>query len=130
MRIILTGPTGTLGKRILEGLLIDSHKVSIIGRDREKLENLVSSLKERGLSVRCVSTADLRNIELSRRALQESIACLGGIDALINSAGVWDDTSPWDLSVDRWIEVYIVNTIAPYTLSIDCLLYTSDAADE
>ncbi|MEM0439758.1 MAG: SDR family oxidoreductase [Sulfolobales archaeon] len=126
MRIILTGPTGTLGKRILEGLLIDSHEVSIIGRDRERLENLVSSLKERGLSVRCVSTTDLRNIELARRALQESIACLGGIDALINSAGVWDDTSPWDLSVDRWIEVYVVNTIAPYTLSLEASRYMNN----
>ncbi|HWQ16668.1 MAG TPA: SDR family oxidoreductase [Sulfolobales archaeon] len=126
MRIILTGPTGTLGKKILESLLMDSHEISIIGRDREKLEKLVNSLKEHGLSVGCISTADLKDIELSRKALLESITCLGGIDALINSAGVWDDTDPWDLSVNKWVEVYIINTIAPYMLSLEASKYMND----
>ncbi len=123
MRIILTGPTGTLGKRILEGLVRDGHEVSIIGRGLERLRDLANSIRDHGSSVRCLSTADLRNLELSRKALLESIACLGGVDALINSAGVWDDTSPWDLGVERWIEVYMVNTIAPYTLSLEVSKY-------
>lgn len=126
MRIILTGATGTLGKKILEGLLMDNHEISIIGRDLEKLRRLASTFKTQGFDIRCISTADLRDLELSRKSLLESIACLGGVDALINSAGVWDDTNPWDLSVERWIEVYMVNTITPYMLSLEASRYMSN----
>lgn len=123
MKIIVTGPTGFLGRRILEGLLLDGHEVLIIGRDLEKLRKLSEDLRARGLSVKCISRADLRDLELSRKALREGIECLGGVNALINSAGVWDDTDPWALSVERWVEVYTINTIAPYMLSLEVSKY-------
>ncbi len=123
LKIILTGPTGLLGRKILEGLLEDGHEVSIIGRDLERLKKLAEKLKDRGSGVRCISTADLRDLERSKKALIESVSCLGSVDALINSAGVWDDTSPWGLGMKRWIEVYTVNTIAPYMLSLEVSKY-------
>jgi len=45
------------------------------------------------------------------------------VDVMINSSGVWDDTDPWIMTLDRWLEVFTINTISPYTLSLEVSKY-------
>jgi len=123
LRIILVGPTGNIGSSIARALASDGHSLSIVGRDRSRLEALLKSLGSDAGSVRCLYTADLRDVESSRRAIGSSVECLGGVDAMINSSGVWDDTDPWKISPERWFEVFTVNAISPYILSLEVSRY-------
>lgn len=123
LRITVAGPTGILGRSIVKELARDGHRVAVIGRSPSKLRELARELEKLGLSITCTSTADLRELDRSRIAIAEISSCLGGMDVLINSAGAWDDSDPYSLTVNRWVEVYIINTVAPYMLSLEASRY-------
>ncbi|MDT7887870.1 MAG: SDR family oxidoreductase [Desulfurococcales archaeon] len=122
-KIILLGSTGTIGRKIAETLVEEGHSLAIIGRSDSRLRELVRSVGSSAERIKCIYTADLRDLESSKAAVASSSSCLGGLDVLINSAGVWDDTDPWKITLDKWLEIFVVNTIAPYMLSLEASKY-------
>ncbi|MEM4971513.1 MAG: SDR family oxidoreductase [Sulfolobales archaeon] len=123
LRIILIGSTGTIGRRIARALIEDGHQLALIGRSASRLQEIVREIGSNKNGIKCIYTADLKDIEASKAAIAKSTSCLGGLDVLINSAGIWDDTDPWDIKPEKWLEVFTVNTIAPYILSLEASKY-------
>lgn len=122
-RIVITGSTGKIGRRLSKDLAAAGHRLSLVGRSREKLEQLVQSTGLGAEEDLCTVVADLKDPEAPARIVAESISCLGGIDVVVNAVGVWDDTDPWVLDHKRWIEVLTINTIAPYRISMEAARY-------
>lgn len=126
LRIILIGSTGTIGRRVARALLEEGHRLALIGRSISKLQELVKSIGSNGDRIKCIYTADLKDIEISKDAIAKSASCLGGLDVLINSAGVWDDTDPWRITPEKWLEVFTINAVAPYMLSLEASKYMGE----
>ena len=53
----------------------------------------------------------------SRRVLDDMAAAWGGIDDLVNNAGIWDHAPLLDLTLARWQRVFDVNLLAPIEIS-------------
>ncbi len=101
MKIIITGASKGIGRGIAEVLAESGHDVGLIARDAAALRELQSQLSAKGVKV-AVAAADLRNHDATAAAIAHLIAELGGVDALINNAGVILRKPADEITVDEW----------------------------
>lgn len=83
---LITGGTKGIGYAIAESLLKNGYSVYICGRNREEIESAVAALSEIGTAFGKV--CDVRDEEQVKNLIGSCISRLGGIDVLINNAGV------------------------------------------
>lgn len=86
-RIILTGAGGGIGTALARVLAARGAQLALIGRSVESLQPLYDELTRAGC--RCVSViADLTDAAACQHAAQQAASGLGGVDLLINNAGL------------------------------------------
>ncbi len=91
---IVTGATSGIGRATAERMAGEGAQVAAVGRNREVLEELASA----GLGT---YRADLASDDEARQAVERIHRDLGGVDILVNAAGIIasgaiDDTTPDD----------------------------------
>ncbi|HYC40828.1 MAG TPA: SDR family oxidoreductase [Chitinophagaceae bacterium] len=94
--VVVTGGTDGIGKALVDALLSRGAKVATCGRDHDKLYRLQSEHAADNLHT---MIADVSNENDCRRFVETTIKYFGGIDILINNAGIsmralLKDTSP------------------------------------
>jgi short-subunit dehydrogenase len=89
-RSLVTGASSGLGRAIAEGLVRRGSTVLMTGRSAERLQAVASRLRDEGADpVRILTqTADLTVDEDRRRLFDAARERLGGLDLVINNAGV------------------------------------------
>ena len=83
--VVVTGGTDGIGKAIVDALLQKGAKVSTCGRNHDKLYRLQSEYASSPLHT---IVADVSSENDCRRLMESTIKIFGGIDILINNAGV------------------------------------------
>jgi NAD(P)-dependent dehydrogenase (short-subunit alcohol dehydrogenase family) len=99
----VTGAARGIGRAIAERLVRDGSPVVLLDRD-PAVADTAAELGAAGWLV-----ADLGVPEQARRAVADTLDCLGGLWALVNNAGIFDKTPLLDLPTERWDEVMAVN---------------------
>jgi len=91
--ILITGATSGIGKELAIQLAKEGHKVGLMGRRTEKLEEIKKEIGE-NVFIRTLDVTDLEKAEL---VYKELIDEMGGMDMMILNAGVGVDKilSPW-----------------------------------
>jgi 3-oxoacyl-[acyl-carrier protein] reductase len=90
--VLVTGASRGIGAAIARSFAGAGDRVAVhYGRNREKAGEVVASLPGEGhLAV----GADLADPEAIRSMVEEAAAALGGIDVLVNNAGIFDPPHP------------------------------------
>ena len=83
--IAVTGGTDGIGKALVDLLLLKGAKVSTCGRNHDKLYNLQAEYPAYPLHT---VVADVSNENDCRHFIESSLNVFGGIDILINNAGI------------------------------------------
>lgn len=83
--VVVTGGTDGIGKALVDSLLNMGAKVATCGRNHDKLYNLQSEYPSAHLHT---MVADVSSENDCRRFMETTIKVFGGIDILINNAGV------------------------------------------
>lgn len=88
-RIIITGGSSGLGLALARHYAAEGHRLGLVARNREKLEATVAELN----TLSPGGTAEYRSADVSDEsaaaaAIEQLADSLGGIDLLINSAGI------------------------------------------
>ena len=111
-RVILTGAAGGMGS-ILANLIADAGaEVALIDANAEALQELAASIDGSH-----AVPADLSNEEGCQEAIQSAMQALGGVDVLINLAGLMS-FSTYEEEDIKWVQLLMqVNLIAPMILS-------------
>ena len=86
-RIVLTGATGGIGRATAEALVGAGGRVALVGRSADDLTALMVSLKQGGGETVAVP-ADVTVPADRRRIIDTAVAVFGGLDIVINNAGV------------------------------------------
>jgi short-subunit dehydrogenase len=83
--VVVTGGTDGIGRAIVDALLAEGAKVATCGRNHDKLYQLQSEYPSAALHT---MVADVSNENDCRRFIETTIKFFGGIDVLINNAGI------------------------------------------
>jgi short-subunit dehydrogenase len=104
--VVVTGGTDGIGRALVDALLADGAKVATCGRNHDKLYQLQSEYPSAALHT---MVADVSNENDCRRFIETTIKFFGGIDVLINNAGISMRALLKDVSMETIRRVMDVN---------------------
>ena len=112
-RALVTGASSGIGRATANLLLRSGASVVLPGRRTEKLEDIASKA-EAGRAH--IIKADLSNEGESRSAFAGAIEFLGGLDILVNAAGILKSGRLEDTSLESWDEMLNINLRSVFQL--------------
>lgn len=119
---LITGGGRGLGKAVAIALANEGVNVGITGRNEESLKNTVAELEKLGVKA-AYSVFDVEEMAQVEQGVASIASQLGGIDILINNAGVGDFGSFEDMPVETWEKVMKVNLFGVYYVTKATLPY-------
>ena len=110
MRAIVTGGSRGIGLAIAKAIVADGGKVMITGLDAGRLERAVQMLGHAGATERASGAAvDVRDRAAVKKLVDETAREFGGLDLLVNNAGVGAFADVASMSDDDWARVIDTN---------------------
>lgn len=110
MRAIVTGGSRGIGLAIARAIVAESGKVMITGLDAGRLERAVQMLGHGGATERASGAAvDVRDRAAVKKLVEETVRKFGGLDLLVNNAGVGAFADVASMSDDDWARVIDTN---------------------
>ncbi|MBY5977762.1 SDR family oxidoreductase [Phaeobacter italicus] len=108
-RVIVTGGSDGIGRHICLKLADQGCAIAIVGRNQARLDAVVAECKARGAAEARAYTADLTDAAAIEQTAAAMLDDFGGMDILINNAGIWHKAGPLD-SIDADMLVATVQT--------------------
>lgn len=121
---IITGAAGGIGVALCKKLASYGMNLVIVGRNESTLKNLQKSLENTPVKV-CV--ADLSQMESLDSIVEAAVAEFGGVDVLINNAGLSHRSSVDEMDISLYDDIMNVNVKAPYFLCQKALPYLRES---
>ena len=112
-RALVTGASGGIGGAVATALHAQGATVALAGRNRAALEERAAAMGDRAL----VLTADLADPGAANALAAEAAEAMGGIDILINNAGLARDNLFVRVKDEDWQTVLDVNLTAGFRLA-------------
>ena len=103
LKVLITGGSSGIGKATAIELAKKGAKVSITGRDFNKLDNVAMEINAIPVHL------DVSNYDLIAPKTSEAISLMEGIDVLINNAGIGEFSKLEDVSVAQFEKVFSTN---------------------
>ncbi len=113
---LVTGGGGGLGVAICQALATDGARIVAVGRDESKIESTVRQVREQGGHAEAIS-ADITDPDAPERLVNETVSHFGGIDILVNCAGVFIWKKFLDQTREDWDTTVATNLSAPFFLT-------------
>jgi NAD(P)-dependent dehydrogenase (short-subunit alcohol dehydrogenase family) len=110
-RVFITGAASGIGKGIAEKFHAEGARLALVDVNREAIEAVAKELDAMPIVL------DLSSGEGLEAAIDNAAATLGGLDGLVNCAGVAKPTSIEDTDAALLNKYLAVNLVAPYLLS-------------
>lgn len=99
---VITGATGGIGKEIVLRLAKEKVKLALIGRNKEKLDDVVKRASDLGSPKTIGYTCDLLDASQIDRTTRKIASDFSDIHILINIAGIWQKLNyPQDVPYDE-----------------------------
>ena len=116
MRVLVTGASRGIGRSIaLE--LAGQHDVAVNYRSSEvEAERVIEAVEEQGSTAVAVQ-ADVRNSSAVDSMITEVVETLGGLDAVVNNAGIVDPDLATDIDDDQWHRVIETNLTGAFVVT-------------
>jgi NAD(P)-dependent dehydrogenase (short-subunit alcohol dehydrogenase family) len=112
-RALVTGAGRGIGRAIAERLATAGAAVAVNDIDERAAEDAAQALRDSGLRA-FAAPGDVADPDDARRILDAAAAALGGVDGVVNNAGVEHRASIGDHRPQDWRRVMAVNLDAPF----------------
>jgi NAD(P)-dependent dehydrogenase (short-subunit alcohol dehydrogenase family) len=110
---VVTGGSRGIGFAVARALLAEGVRVSITGRRSDDLATARQKLESSGGALETF-TADVRRYADVEGVIAGTVSKFGGLDLLVNNAGVGVFTSVADMSPQQWSDVIDTNLTGVY----------------
>lgn len=111
-RVLVTGAARGIGLAIAEHLAAAGAALALVDREEAALAALAGRLGPRHVH----AAVDLADAEAARRSALALVERLGGLDALVNNAGIFEKVPLEQISVEQWDAMFRINARAPLVL--------------
>ena len=120
-RILITGAASGIGRRTAELFAAEGAALTLLDRNPEGLAEVARDTH--GLSVE----ADVTKEASVTHAVEQGATAMGGIDGVVNAAGIVVHGSVLDVGVASWQRVLDVNLTGTYIVVRCCLPWLAKA---
>ncbi|MGB6355314.1 MAG: SDR family oxidoreductase, partial [Steroidobacteraceae bacterium] len=114
--VLVTGSTTGIGEACARVFAESGAQVMVSGRAEQRGRAVAESIRAAGGSAQFIA-ADLRAAGACERLVGDTIERLGGLDILINNAGILYTANALDTSNEQWLDTMQVNVNALFYLS-------------
>ncbi|MEU5645633.1 SDR family NAD(P)-dependent oxidoreductase [Streptomyces milbemycinicus] len=115
--VIVTGAGSGIGRAAALAFAREGAKVLVADLDRERADQAVETITAEGGTVRAV-VGDLGDQQVVDQVVATAVEAFGGLDVLVNNAGIMDRFSAVaDTDDAEWDRVIRVNLTAPFLLT-------------
>lgn len=114
-RIVITGAASGIGLATSRRFASEGARLALLDRDEKGLA--AAAQETGGLAFQ----VDLLDEEAIKRAIAESAAALGGLDGVVNVAGIGGFARLEDTTLEEWNKVVGVNLTAPFLIMREAL---------
>ncbi|MBZ5636237.1 MAG: SDR family oxidoreductase [Acidobacteriia bacterium] len=118
---LVTGGTRGIGRAIAKMLLLEGAAVAICGQRQETVDRAVAELAAETAGKVKGKAADVRNHEQVAELFRFVDAELGGLDVLVNNAGIGIFRHVRELSLDEWKHTLETNLYGAFYCSREAL---------
>ncbi len=112
---LVTGSTSGIGKATAARLASEGASVVVTARREAKLKELVSAIESSGGSAHAIA-ADLTSALDRQRIVDETVSQFGGIDILVNAAGIIAFGTIEDTTLEDWQKMFDINVVSIFHL--------------
>jgi 3-oxoacyl-[acyl-carrier protein] reductase len=106
---VITGGSRGIGLAIARALVAEGVQVAVTGKSAANLSAAKPKIEEAGPGAVETLQADVRRADEMQRAIDAAVARFGGLDILINNAGIGLFTSVATMTADQWNSVIDTN---------------------
>lgn len=122
MKALVTGASRGIGKAIALELAQQGYDIAISGRDLASLGQSAAEIEAFGVKCKCI-TADLSEESSYEKLVEETVTAFGGLDILVNCAGLSHSGPFEEASPELWDKIFAVNAKAPFFICKAALPY-------
>lgn len=112
---VVTGATSGIGHACAVGFAKEGANIVCVGRKEDALQNVSRELRNAGVEALLVQ-ADLSVDHEADRVVDEALRVFGGIDVLVNAAGILSTGTIENTSTEAWDEMMNLNVRAVFRL--------------
>ena len=118
--VIITGASSGIGRAAAQIFTENGAKVVAVGRNSKELNALRDEVQDKNGSLK-IQLADIREITLAERVVNDTIETFGAIDVLVNAAGIIQNGSIEDTTIDDWDKMMNINLRSVFQLMQKCV---------
>jgi NAD(P)-dependent dehydrogenase (short-subunit alcohol dehydrogenase family) len=115
--VIITGASSGIGKAAAFKFASEGAKVALVARSKDKLAELAQTIEGRARAI----AADVTQEADVERVVRETVEVFGGIDVVVNAAGILATGTVETTTLEDWDDMMNVNVRAPFYL-IQCAM--------
>lgn len=113
-RIIVTGASSGIGRATAELFLTKGATVALVGRREDRLVDVIKNTNNgNGFAM----VADLANESEAEECIKRAVERMGGLDVLVNAAGILKSGRTEDTSLAIWDEMMNINLRSVFHLT-------------
>lgn len=113
---LITGASSGIGRAAAIKFANEGARVAIVARRAEKLEMVAKEIRARGGECKTIA-ADVTNEADIERVVRETVAAFGGIDVLVNGAGIIGSGNIETTQLSDWDYMFAINVRGPFYLT-------------
>ncbi len=123
LKAIITGASGGIGEIIAKRLAAHGVKLALLGRNEEKLNNLAAETEKISSEKAVIIPGDLTSKDYCDKAVEQANEILGGIDIVINNAGIAHSTPFEEITEEQYDAIMDTNVKGPFMMCQKALPY-------
>lgn len=123
IKAIITGASGGIGEIIAKCLAAEGVKLALLGRNEEKLKKLALETEKISGEKAVIIPGDLTSADYVSHAVEKASKLLGGIDILINNAGIAHSTPFEEITEEQYDTIMDTNVKGPFMMCQKTLPY-------
>ena len=113
---LVTGASSGIGKATALGFAREGARVALLARREEVLKELVSAIEAEGGEAVAVA-GDVTRADDRVRAINDTVSAFGGLDVLVNAAGIIGFGTIENTTLDAWQDMFDINVVSVFHLT-------------